>query len=298
MNSKIKSICVLTLVFISGCSNSEYPQAKPTQINIDNTATVFIGSENITVPIPYEFEQGSKDDEKFIQILLNPIQNKNTEILATFKKANNLTVHNYFIRISDPLKSVNTDQYTSKSNFKKFKKLMFEIINDLTNIMNNPKNKEIIRKLEEKIGLYTINRSPINRFIDSSNTFGYSGSFDVIFDASLNQSSTNKIKIIKVSQASIFLRVKEKVLAVQVISTSNNKYSMKYVEQLSKKLAFQTINLNDGHLVIDPNPDNGTVESINADYIKELKSIKDLLDSGIIDNAEFKKMKQKIINKM
>jgi hypothetical protein len=289
MNSKIKSIWVLIFVIISGCSNSEYPQAKPTQFNIDNTATVFIGSENITIPIPSEFEKGSKNDEK-IQLLINPIPDKNTEILATLSKANE-----YFVIISNPFKSINTDKYTSESNFKKLNKRLLEFIkNDLKNITNNPKYKEMVSKLEQKTGLYTINRSPINNFIDGLNTFGYSNSFDVlIIDNSLNQ-----FKRTKVSHAVIMLRVKEKMLSVRVIGSSKSKHNMEYVKQLSKKLATQIISLNNGSLATNPNTSDSIVKSIDVDYTKELKNIKDLLDSGIIDNTEFKKMKQKIINKM
>ena len=36
----------------------------------------------------------------------------------------------------------------------------------------------------------------------------------------------------------------------------------------------------------------------SKDYIKELEKIKELLDSGVINEEEFKKMKQKIIEKM
>jgi hypothetical protein len=37
---------------------------------------------------------------------------------------------------------------------------------------------------------------------------------------------------------------------------------------------------------------------VSMDYIAELKKIKELLDSGVINEEEFKKMKQKIIDKM
>ena len=46
----------------------------------------------------------------------------------------------------------------------------------------------------------------------------------------------------------------------------------------------------------DGNSCNTVEESM--DYIEELKKIKELLDSGIINEEEFKKMKQKIIDKM
>ena len=37
---------------------------------------------------------------------------------------------------------------------------------------------------------------------------------------------------------------------------------------------------------------------VSIDYIAELKKIKELLDSGVINEEEFKKMKQKIIDNM
>ena len=46
----------------------------------------------------------------------------------------------------------------------------------------------------------------------------------------------------------------------------------------------------------DGNSCNTVEESI--DYIEELKKIKELLDSGIINEEEFKKMKQKVIDNM
>ena len=287
-------------MFLSGCSNISH--SKPTQFNSDNTATVFIGAENIVIPMLSGFEKAGEKDKYFTQLILNPVPDKDTEVLAVFKKED-LTKHKYFVIVSNPFKSINTDKYTSRDTFNKLNSKMYEAITYLLDgVLSSFEYKKNINKIESDIGLFTRNRSSLNKIIDTSDAFGYSGSFDVMFDDLSNQSSENTFRVIKVSHGTVMLRVKEKMLSVKVVGMSETKLNMNYVESLSKELFENIMNLNGGKLIHNQkhNPSKGLIKTktIEVNYIEKLREIKELFNNEVIDNEEFKKMKQKIIDKM
>jgi hypothetical protein len=241
MKNKITGGLILIVLLVSGCST-----AKPTQFNANNTATVFIGSENIDIPIPTGFERASEEDKHIVQLITKPPLEYRA--LAVFKKKSNSPSDKYFVTVANPYKSINTDKYISNAIFKETKRQIHKYLTskEARDDINSSEYKQELNKYGKITGFYMGKPSLPNRFIDHLNAVGYSYDFLVFIDTS---SKTPFRALLKSSLGTITLKVKEKLLSVQVLNISGTK-NIKHIEKLSKKIANQIFNLNNSASLI------------------------------------------------
>ena len=291
----VASFSASALTFINSntnsfTSNNKYLNTAITSIDSTNTSIVSIGSEKITIPKPSGFEEANLKDINAIRILLNPFPNPGELVLATFKsESNQVTDDKRFIRVINftPFNK----KYVKEKDFAEFKVMLGKAKSMMNEMLKNPKLKEGMSILEDKLGVKYKNFSFLGEFVNQSNALGLASSIDM----SLKSSPS-----IKVDTASIILNLKGKIMAVQVFNISENQGNIEWVKRESKEIAAQIIGLNNGQIKINQRdePHKDTDNNLTVDYIEELKKIKELFDTGVINEKEFKLIKQRLINKL
>jgi len=317
MNHKTFVIFVMS-AFLIGCSNGNQLSSSIKTIKSNEVSSVYIGSEKFLIPVLPGFSKVDIQNKRTGQLFGKQMfPNPGEEELAVFEFINN---QSKFIRVVT-FKEFGKNNIKT-SDFIQLKNLLVDAQKMLENFASSSNINKLLAQLGKQSDFKVKDlRLDRGRFIDTPNILGVSSS---------HKMSISGEPFVKVEIASAIVLLKGKLLSIQVVNTSGDG-DAGWTKDNAKRMAAQTIGLNNGNIKVvesNSNVDNthqpqyntnskrtyklselqknnkkpatvtNTEKAKSNSYINDLKNVKELFDSGVINEKEFNVIKQKIINKL
>jgi len=255
--------------------------------------TVLVGSKDITLPELKGFTSKNVNS-KIVKALNTPV----VRVVAAYRPNDKFDIsRGRYIIISTPKEIENKG--LSASDFLALSKQVKEQNRTLIKSENyNSVLKDMSNSLQKATGLkikQSINDIiPLGVFLENDRAIGIVNAYTV------NETFEGSTTTYKVTNATIIVLLKGKLLTINIYSSFDSMDDINWLKRKAKLWSSQIISLNNGQIKINQRDDpyKNTDNNSAVDYIKELRRIKDLLDSGAINEDEFKVIKKKLIDKL